>query len=281
MSDLRVANDHLGDPPRLQGLFDDEGYLLFRCALDADAVLETGRRVMRTVVDRTGCDDNELQNSLNEQRLWEQLVAIPPVAAFFAMIAGAPVGFIPLARYRIMPPGGVTQVHQDALLNPGFDMTTAWIPLMPIDAVLGGLAVAAGSHRRGCVPAESLPPPDGPWLSAAYEPGDVVLMHEALVHTGLPNRSADRLRLSVDVRYQSPAAAPAVVGRITAVEAASLCIAAENGEPVTLIVDDSTLLRAGSGRRIPLAELRASELAPGQRVIASRRGTTAVMVKRL
>jgi 1-deoxypentalenic acid 11beta-hydroxylase len=282
MSDLRVANDHLGDPQRLRALFDDEGYLFFRNVLDRDAVLDTGREVARTVAEQTGTDDNELQSALNAKRLWERLVAVPSVAAFFATIAGAPVSFIPLARYRIMPPGGVTQVHQDALLNPGFDMTTAWIPLMPIDAELGGLAVATGSHRQGCLPPESLPALDGLWRSAAYEPGDVVLMNDALVHTGLPNRSGDCVRVSVDVRFQNPTAAPAVVGRITAVEAGSVRIASEDGgEVVTLAVDDSTLLRAGSGQRIPRAELRTSELAPGQRVIASRRGATAVMIKRL
>jgi len=282
MSDLRVANDHLGDPRRLRTLFDDEGHLFFRDVLDRDAVLETGRRVMRTVDELSGCEDSELQDALNEQRLWERLVAVPSLATFFATIAGAPVGFIPLARYRIMPPGGATQVHQDALLNPGFDMTTAWIPLTPISTELGGLAVASGSHRHGCVPPESLPPLDGSWRSAAYEPGDVVLMNEALVHTGLPNRSRDSLRVSVDVRFQSPTAAPAVVGRIVEVDTESVRIASEaGGEVVTLAVDDSTLLRAGSGQRIPLAELTASELAPGQRVIASRREELAVMIKRL
>lgn len=283
VSQLRVANDDLGDPVRLRSLFDAEGYLFFRGVLDRDTVLDTGRQVLLTVAAQPDSDDDTLQDALNEQRLWERLVALPSVAAFFATIAGAPVTFIPLARYRIMPPGGATQVHQDALLNPGFDMTTAWIPLMPIDADLGGLAVATGSHRQGCMPPESLPPLDGLWRSAPYEPGDVVLMHEALVHTGLPNRSRDSLRVSVDVRFQNPAAAPAVVGRITAVDAGSMQIASESelGKAVTLAVDETTLLRAGTGQRIPRAELPTSELTPGQRVIASRRGAVAVMVKRL
>jgi ectoine hydroxylase-related dioxygenase (phytanoyl-CoA dioxygenase family) len=321
MDELRVANGLLGDRVRVRALFEDEGYLFFRGVLDADAVLAAGRRVVDTLVEQqlvecsalsrpvwtgkalTASVDGDLQDALNSQQLWERLVAVPAVAAFFAAIAGAPVGFIPLARYRIMPPGGTTQVHQDALLNPGFAMTTAWIPLMAIDAELGGVAVARGSHRRGCVPVEAMPPLDGLWRRADYEPGDVVLMHEALVHTGLPNRSRGGVRASIDVRFQDPAApaAAAVVGRITAVEvdgardddgerdgdgdgdgysdgnAALVHIASEGGGIVTLGVDGSTLLRSSTGARIPLDEL----LAPGRRVIASRRDGRAVMIKPL
>lgn len=286
---LRVANDHLADPVRLQSLFDDEGYLFFRGVLDADAVLAAGRQVIRTLVEQglvqhmplAGEDDARLQAALNAQQLWERLVTIPSAAAFFTKVAGDAIRFIPLARYRVMAPGSATLIHQDALLNPGFAMTTAWIPLMVTEPELGGLAVAAGSHRQGCMPVESLPPLEGTWRSAAYEPGDVVLMHEALVHTGLANRSRDGVRLSIDVRFQNPGAPAAVVGRISAVDAGSLRIDNERGETVTLTVDDSTLLRSGAGQRIPLAELTASELAPGRRVIASQQDGSAVMIKPL
>ncbi|WP_194908629.1 phytanoyl-CoA dioxygenase family protein [Catenulispora rubra] len=290
-----MANGLLGDRVRLRALFADEGYLFFRGVLDAAAVRATAEEVVRTLVEQglldassawagkplTASVDTELQDALNSQQLWERLVAVPAVAAFFAAIAGAPVGFIPLARYRIMPPGGTTQAHQDALLNPGFAMTTAWIPLMAIGAELGGLAVVRGSHRGGCVPAESLPPLDDSWLRADYQPGDVVLMHEALAHTGLPNRSPDGVRVSIDVRFQHPAASAAVVGRITAVDAASIHIASEDGGIMTLGVDASTLLRNSTGAQIPLDDLLTSDLTPGRRIIASRRDGHAIMIKPL
>ena len=268
LSKLRVANGHLADPVRLRALFADEGYLFFRDVLDKEAVLAVGEKVIGALADHglvLPGDDDRLQDVLNEQRLWENLVAVPAIAAFFAKIAGTPAGFIPLARYRVMPPGGSTQVHHDAVRNPGFDMTTAWIPLMTIDEELGGLAVESG----GC------------WRWHAYEPGDVVFMHEAMTHTGLANRSRDELRISVDVRFQNPGAAAAVVGRICAVDAVSVSVETQDGEVVTLGVDDTTLLRAGSGQTIPRAELLMSELVPGRRVIASRRDGRAVMVKPL
>lgn len=268
MAELRVANDLLSDPARLRALFADEGYLFLQDVLDREAVLTVGERVIGALADHglvLPDDDNRLQDVLNARRLWEELVAVPGIAAFFTKIAGAPVGFIPLARYRVMPPGGSTQVHQDAFRNPGFAMTTAWIPLAAVDAELGGLAVRSG----------------GGWRWHAYEPGDVVLMHEATTHTGLPNRSRNRLRVSVDVRFQNPGAPAAVVGRISAVDAVSVSVEGEDGEVVRLEVDDTTLLRDGAGQTIPLAELLASELAPGRRVIASRRDGRAVMMKPL
>jgi hypothetical protein len=45
-------------------------------------------------------------------------------------------------------------------------------------------------------------PADAPWLSADLWPGDVLLFSALTVHCALPNRTADRLRVSVDYRYR-------------------------------------------------------------------------------
>src|ERR1019366_10402254 len=39
------------------------------------------------------------------------------------------------------------------------------------------------------------------WVSGAFSVGDVLIFHGLLVHKGVPNRD-DRLRMSMDVRYQ-------------------------------------------------------------------------------
>jgi len=302
MTELRVANDHLADPARLRTLFAEDGYLFFRDVLDKDEILAVRRDLVRVLVECGMADsggpepawtgpslasftehgDGRLQKLYSEEKLWERLVAIPSVDAFFRKVVGGPVAFIPLARYRVMPPGGTTDIHQDGLLNPGFDMTAAWIPLLRIDEMLGGLAVVPGSHRHGYLATGPMDTdPGNHWRRAVYEPGDVVLMHEALLHAGLANRSEDGVRLSLDVRFQNPSAAPAVIGRITAVGAASISVLCDGGEAVTLVVDGGTLLRGAVGRRIPVSELPGSELEPGRRVLASRRGETAVVVKPL
>ena len=54
-------------------------------------------------------------------------------------------------------------------------------------------------RKQRVVPLERI---EGPWLTAEYAPGDIVLFHSMAVHRALPNRS-DRIRLSLDARFQS------------------------------------------------------------------------------
>jgi 1-deoxypentalenic acid 11beta-hydroxylase len=119
----------------------------------------------------------------------------------------------------------VTPPHQDHFfVGPNDDFRTVWIPLMKIDESVGGLAVARGSHRTGLrehveqEDAESyvflgrkqkgvrLAAVDEEWLTADYEPGQVLVFHSHAVHRALPNRSG-LVRLSLDVRCQ-PARTP-------------------------------------------------------------------------
>jgi ectoine hydroxylase-related dioxygenase (phytanoyl-CoA dioxygenase family) len=43
---------------------------------------------------------------------------------------------------------------------------------------------------------------DGDWHSSPFELGDALFFHSKTAHQGLPNVSGDRVRLSVDYRYQ-------------------------------------------------------------------------------
>ena len=78
----------------------------------------------------------------------------------------------------------------------------------PMDA--GPLQIAAGSHiasvydfdiAGGAGGIEISDPLAGSWASGDFAAGDVLLFHSMTVHKGVPNRS-DRLRMSMDVRYQ-------------------------------------------------------------------------------
>jgi hypothetical protein len=118
---------------------------------------------------------------------------------------------------RLSFPGNVrhtTPAHQDFPFIQGAAATyTTWVPLGDVPRALGGLQVNLGSHRGGIFdhhisfgaggmgidPAEL---PDG-WHTADYRAGDVLVFHSHMVHRALPNLSPDRLRLSVDYRYQA------------------------------------------------------------------------------
>lgn len=104
-----------------------------------------------------------------------------------------------------------TPPHQDYVFIRGTAETyTAWIPLQDLPPEMGGLQIAAGSHKNGIFdykPAlgaggmginESL---EGSWVNSPFKQGDVLIFHSMVVHQGVPC-TGTRLRLSIDARYQ-------------------------------------------------------------------------------
>ena len=219
------------------------------------------------------------------ERVWQRLVESASVRSAIERAVGEPVRFLPIPEFRSAAPGDATVVHQDGHTNQGFDLHTAWFPLMPIGAELGGLAIAMGLHDGGFLPVrDDLPyiEPDtlsgAQWHRADYAPGDLVIFSETAVHCGLRNRSADRLRLSIDVRFQPRSAPAAVLGRVLEVSPDALTVL-DDGHPVTLAIAPDTYIRAQLGNRIPPPAIPESELRPGVTVMASQKDGTAVMIR--
>ena len=100
---------------------------------------------------------------------------------------------------------------------------TVWLPWHDIDTTKGGLVVLEGSsslpgyaqmratygtqqHGQwfGLDPAELLAfePGRARWVTANFSVGDIVIFPMLTMHGSLTNRSADRLRLSADIRFQ-------------------------------------------------------------------------------
>lgn len=131
---------------------------------------------------------------------------------------------------RLVLPGAphlTTPPHQDHYYTGGTpDLWTAWLPLVETPLDLGPLAVLPGSHRAGLLPHEGegagrqgVALPKGATLIASpVSPGDAILFHCLTVHCALANRTADRVRLSVDFRYQA-ASEPVHVMRLDGVSA--------------------------------------------------------------
>jgi ectoine hydroxylase-related dioxygenase (phytanoyl-CoA dioxygenase family) len=104
-----------------------------------------------------------------------------------------------------------TKAHQDYPNVQGTrEVYTAWMPLIDCPLHVGPLQIAAGSHTSGVYDfgiaggaggIEITDPLEGRWVCGDFAMGDVLLFHSMTVHKGLPNRS-DRLRMSMDVRYQ-------------------------------------------------------------------------------
>ncbi len=104
-----------------------------------------------------------------------------------------------------------TPPHQDFIPIQGSAETyTAWFPLHDLPLAMGGLEVAAGSHKGGVYkfqPAlgagglEITDEMESTWTGGAFTQGDVLFFHSMSAHRGVPNRS-ESLRMSVDARYQ-------------------------------------------------------------------------------
>jgi hypothetical protein len=108
-------------------------------------------------------------------------------------------------------PDLTTLPHQDRYYVRGEPaLWTVWIPLGDCPIELGGLAVAPGSHREGLRRHAGEGsgrqgveiPPGVEWNTVDYRCGDVVMFSGFTLHRALENRTADRLRVSADFRYE-------------------------------------------------------------------------------
>ena len=236
-----TSNDLLDDHDRLQRRYEEDGYLFFGDVLDQGSVARVRDEFIRVLADQgvveggmagaraTGAgveavDDNELYAVASYLELCES----GEVRDLLRRVFGEEVFVFRSTNIRYALPNDdlhVTPPHQDHFfVGPNDDFRTVWMPLMRIEETVGGLAVARGSHRQGLrehveqEDAESyvflgrkqkgvpLATVEEEWLTADYEPGDVLVFHSQAVHRALPNRS-ELVRLSLDARCQ-PARTP-------------------------------------------------------------------------
>lgn len=138
----------------------------------------------------------------------------PTLTDLFERLFGQPVFPLPRILLRYIFPqrtAHTTPQHQDYPHVQGSTRVfTAWIPLGDCTASMGGLKIAAGSHRLGVLPLHPAMGAGGMavagdfstcWRYSEMRAGDVLLFNCLTVHEGAPNLS-DRMRLSIDLRYQ-------------------------------------------------------------------------------
>jgi ectoine hydroxylase-related dioxygenase (phytanoyl-CoA dioxygenase family) len=118
-----------------------------------------------------------------------------------------------------------TEWHQDLSYFhvDGEQLCTTWVPLDPTTEETGAMRFALGSHRRAgafrpnlFVATTALPGTEGEEvpdvdalaaaggvevLTFATEPGDLTVHHARTLHAAGPNRSTDRRRRAISVRY--------------------------------------------------------------------------------
>lgn len=106
-----------------------------------------------------------------------------------------------------------TPPHQDYPYIQGTGNTwTCWFPIGECPKDLGGLTVLKGSHVHGYLPVQPakgaggfavpLCPTETQWVEGDYELGDILTFPSHTIHKALRCQYKDRIRLSLDVRYQ-------------------------------------------------------------------------------
>ncbi len=226
----------LGDPQALRARLDDDSHLLFRGLLPRDDLLDA-RRAVAGALDRTGwiaagtdpmearpgpsaCREGEdgyfaMYAAVQGCDEFHRFAHHPALRALAQDVLGGELLVYPLKILRAalpQDPDFITPAHQDyPLIQGNVDVLTMWIPLGDVPARMGGLRVLRRSHRHGFRRVRSrhgtggvgvdVRDDDPRWVTADFAAGDVLLFHSLSVHGSRPN-TTDRLRLSVDFRYQ-------------------------------------------------------------------------------
>jgi ectoine hydroxylase-related dioxygenase (phytanoyl-CoA dioxygenase family) len=215
---------------------DEDGYLYVKGLLPRAAVLEVCERFLAEAADAgwlkegtavadgiaeptKACVDPEAPFVEVLRRFYRRpeghaLKLHRSILGLFERLFGEPVLAHPLLIPRcIFPqrPEFTTPSHQDFPHIQGTTETMSlWWPLGDCPAVMGGLAIARGSHKdgvrdftvsNGAGAMEVIDPLEGSWVAGPMAAGDVLIFHSLTVHKGLPNLT-DRLRISLDNRYQ-------------------------------------------------------------------------------
>ncbi len=241
------SSDLLGQPDALRSRLAEEGFLFFRGLLPASAVGEVRADVLGAIGQEgwlaEGTDPQDrrpgpLLVREADDRWFPAYQRIQSLESFHRLayedrlvslagdLLGGPVLVHPRKIGRVTFPGSEypTPPHQDFPLIQGTaDVVTVWLPLAECSVQDGALRVLRRSPGAGLRPPQPTPGVGGVgvpvhpgeeqnWASAAYRPGDALVFHSLTVHWAPPNRG-ERLRLSVDFRYQL-ASDPVVEGSL-------------------------------------------------------------------
>jgi ectoine hydroxylase-related dioxygenase (phytanoyl-CoA dioxygenase family) len=236
-AEFRCSNEVLTDADALRLRLQSDGYLFLRNFLNGAALLEVRRAILALCKEHGWLDPAAplmdgvysgipfpnyhkdympLYIKLIKLDAFNQFARTPELMMLFERILGGRILAHPRTIARISFPRHfdfTTQPHQDYFYIRGTPETyTAWIPAGDCPKIMGGLALLVGSHKLGFLKHKPAIGAGGNgidtselglrWLASDFTAGDVLIFHSHTVHGALDNCSADRLRISLDYRYQ-------------------------------------------------------------------------------
>ena len=237
IAELRVSNDAINDSEELRRRIREEGYLFFHKLQNPDKLWDLRRQMLNRMtpwlVEGTDPIDGiadiskqctegdpeytDVYHEVYKLEAFHRIAHEPEVINLLEKVMDGPVFPHPHKVARLWFPkytAHTTPIHQDFVHFQGnFDTYTCWAPVGDCPIELGGLAVLPGSHKINavmnhhfslgagglCIHTDEL---EGQWHSTDYEIGDTLIFPALTVHQALPNLTEDRLRVSLDNRYQ-------------------------------------------------------------------------------
>lgn len=236
MDRLIASNDALDDIDELRSRAARDGYLYLRDFTSRELALQTRRDFVEVLARRgwldpgtdpmdaistrpQGTSPAEFASTYLEIQGLESFHSLahePVRVELMQRLFGEPVLVHPCSMGRVYFPNSSQHTvppHQDISHVQGSEETwTGWTPLGQCSETLGGVALVPGSHTIGVLPVHPIIGIGGRgvqtdqlergFATADFELGDLLFIHTYTVHTGVPNRSSSRIRLSADYRYQ-------------------------------------------------------------------------------
>ena len=240
LKEFRVSNDALNAPFELRRRIAEDGYVFIRGLHDADRLWGLRLEMLEVIRDggwiRPGTELNDgvadvsrrcTEGDLEYVDVYHDLYRLesfhraghwPEVISILKALADGDVLPHPNKIARIWFPQYVdhtTPAHQDFVHFQGsYETYTCWSPVGDCPVELGGLAIIPGSHKSNVVfdhhfslgagsLAVDVDQQSGTWHTTDYEIGDALIFHSLTIHQALPNTTGDRLRISLDNRYQN------------------------------------------------------------------------------
>jgi ectoine hydroxylase-related dioxygenase (phytanoyl-CoA dioxygenase family) len=233
------ANSLLGNAAAVHARMNEDGYLFFRNIVPVDILTALRDQVTQILAEEgwiEGGAQRMLANAIvrplreGQPRFFKAHDRIIKLETLHSLAhesnlmnvlrqaLGETVFPHPLSIVRLIFPDSpelATPPHQDFPNNQGTpNLTAAWIPLGDCAIQDGSLAVMEGSHKYGVLPLKfhlgagnrravlNEDVLSCRWVGADFKAGDVVLFSALTVHKAMENYNLERMRLSVDFRYQ-------------------------------------------------------------------------------
>jgi ectoine hydroxylase-related dioxygenase (phytanoyl-CoA dioxygenase family) len=233
------ANDLLGNAGDVRARLEKDGYLFFRNIVPLELLKELRDQITQILSDQGWIEGGSqlmlakaIRRPLREGQpkffnAHDRIIKLEALHSLahesnLMMVMRQALGNTafphPLSIVRLIFPDSpelATPPHQDFPNNQGTpNLTAAWIPLADCAIEDGSLAVMEGSHKYGVLPLKfhlgagnrRAVLNEGVlscrWVGADFKAGDVVLFPSLTVHKAMENYNLERMRLSVDFRYQ-------------------------------------------------------------------------------